>query len=138
MYIVRKSENINEDIKRNWSSWNYGQEGFEGTKEELQKELDSITDEHSMWISGFDIYPDNRDEFTIRELYPNYWVVVDTFHGYGLSCNILDVETKEEAIEEVTTESFQMDLGDGDMLDCTKAELVWSSEDGFIHIIEVK
>ena len=31
MFIARKSENIQEDIKRNWSSWNFGQLGFDGT-----------------------------------------------------------------------------------------------------------
>ncbi len=135
MFIVRQSEHINEDIKRNWSSWNYGLEGFEGTEEELEQELESITDERSFWISGFDIYPDNRNEFDIRELYSNYWVVVDTFHGYGLSCNILESDSIEESINEVTSDGFKIDLGEGDMVDCSEAKVVWSDDN--IHILEV-
>lgn len=104
MYVARKSDNIQSDITRNWSSWSFGQEGFEGTKEELNELLDSITDENPAFISGFEIYPDFKKEFKFGELYANYWVAIDSVNAAcGLSCIDLNATTLEESIIEAET-----------------------------------
>ena len=55
IYLARKSNHIEEDMKRNWSSWNFGSEGFEGTKQELDNAIqEAIENDSSFWISGFD------------------------------------------------------------------------------------
>jgi len=138
MFIVRQSEHIQEDIKRNWSSWNYGQEGFEGTEDELNGCLENITDERPFWISGFEIYPDDIKNSEIKELYDGYWVLVDNTRGSGLSCNILDSETLEDSISIVTDKDFRIDLGEGETVDCSNAKVVWSDEENFIHILKIE
>lgn len=135
MFVARKSNHIQEDIKRNWSSWNFGQEGFNGTEEELNIYLESSTDERPVWVSGFDIYPSQIKEFSFGELYPNYWVAIDSINALnGLSCVILDSETLQDAIEESKKEYLYS--GDGDSFDATKAILVYSNND--IHIFNIK
>jgi len=125
MYIVRFSDHIQEDIKRNWSSLNFGQEGFEGTEEELEQALESITDESPLWISGIDVY--DASSVTIKELYSNYWVLVDQNFTDGLACNILeDAETLEEAIQEVSASDFDIEYGEGECVDCSDAKVVYS------------
>lgn len=135
MFVARKSNHIQEDIKRNWSSWNFGQEGFNGTREELEEYLLSSSDERPVWISGFDIYPLQVNEFTFGELSPNYWVAIDTVNARnGLSCAILDSETLEEAIKESNNDSLY--FGDGDSFDASSATLIYSNGD--IHIFEIE
>jgi len=135
MYVARKSDNIQSDIKRNWSSWNFGQEGFEGTREELEELLSTIADDNSVWISGFEIWPDNKDSFEFGELYKNYWVAIDRFNAKeGLSCIDLDAETLEEAIKEA--ESRTDYWGDGQSFNANEAKLVYSNND--IHIFEIE
>ena len=135
MFVARKSNHIQEDIKRNWSSWNFGQEGFTGTEDELNQYLAKATDERSVWISGFDIYPDQLKEFTFGELYPNYWVAIDYVNANnGLSCICLNAETAEEAIKEAENRSDY--FGDGYSFDATKAKLVYSNND--IHVFEIE
>ena len=67
MYVARKSDYIEEDIKRNWSSWNFGGEGFEGTREELNELLNTVSNDNSVWISVFNVWPHNKNEFDFRE-----------------------------------------------------------------------
>ena len=135
MYVARKSNHIQEDIKRNWSSWNFGQEGFNGTEDELSEYLAKATEERPVWISGFDIYPDQIKEYTFGELYPNYWVAIDYVNATnGLSCICLDAETEEEAIKEAERRNDY--FGDGYSFDATTAKLVYSNND--IHVFEVE
>jgi hypothetical protein len=137
MYIVRQSEHIKEDLQRNWSSWNYGELGFEGTKEELEESMEeAIENESSFDISGFELWEEDIEKADIRELYDGYWVLVDNTRGRGLSCNILESESLEEAIEEVKENG--VDLGEGETVDCSNAKVVWSDEEDFIHIIEIE
>lgn len=137
MFIVRQSEYIQEDIKRNWSSWNYGELGFEGTREELKESMnESIQSGSSFDISGFELWEDEISNADIRELYDGYWVLVDNTRGSGLSCNILESETLEEAIKEVKENGI--DLGEGETVDCSNAKVVWSDEEDFIHILEIE
>lgn len=134
MYVARKSNHIEADIKRNWSSWNFGQEGFKGTRLELDDYLASATDENPVWISGFDIYPDQIREFAFGELYENYWVAIDNVNAAGgLSCIELDAENLEDAIKEANSRSDY--FGEGQSFDATSAKLVYSNED--IHIFEL-
>lgn len=44
MFIARQSSHIQEDIARNWSSWNFGNDGFEGTEEELNEAIEEAKD----------------------------------------------------------------------------------------------
>lgn len=142
MYIVRFSNHIEEDIKRNWSSWNFGEEGFEGTKEELEEELDKLDEDdcNSFWISGFEIYYRDLRTTTIKELYKNYWVVVDNEFEYGLACNTLEAESLEEAIEEVSAPGFDIEYGSGECVDCSDAKVVhsfdWKGNQTYILEVE--
>lgn len=138
MYIVRQSEHIQEDLKRNWSSWNYGLEGLNCNQEQLEQwKQEAIENENPLYISGFELWGDDIENADIRELYENYWVLVDLNRGEGLSCNIIECETLEEAINIVTNKDFRIELGEGETVDCSNAKVVWSDEDNFIHIIEV-
>jgi len=135
MFVARKSNHIQEDIIRNWSSWNFGEEGFKGTKDELESYLEKSTDNSPVWISGFDIYPDQIKDFSFGELFPNYWVAIDYVNAKnGLSCIDLNAETLEEAIKEA--ESRNDYFGDGQSFDATEAKLVYSNGD--IHIFKIE
>lgn len=135
MYVARKSNNIQSDIERNWSSWNFGQEGFEGTREELYELLGTITDEKPVWISGFEIWAHDKDSYEFGELYPNYWVAIDKINASeGLSCIDLSADTLENAIKE--SESRTDYWGDGQSFDATTAKLVYSNND--IHVFEIE
>lgn len=133
MFVARKSDHIAEDIKRNWSSWNFGQEGFEGTREELDAFLASATDSRPVFVSGFEIYPDDVKSFQFGELHTGYWVAIDNVNAKdGLSCLYLDADTLEEAIAESATKQYN---GDGQCFDAREAKLVYSNND--IHIFEI-
>ena len=135
MFVARKSEHIQDDIKRNWSSWNFGQEGFEGTREELNKLLETITDEDSVWISGFEIWAHDKDSFDFGELYNNYWVAIDRINANeGLSCIDLEAESLEAAIKEA--ESRTDYWGEGESFDASGAKLVYSNDE--IHVFEIE
>ena len=127
MYIVRFTDHIQEDITRNWSSLNFGQDGFEGTEEELEVALEDVSDESPMFISGIEVY--DASNVVIKELYDNYWVVVDNDFQWGLACNILeDAEILEEAIAEVSASDFDMEYGEGECVDCSNAKVVYFFE----------
>ena len=135
MYVARKSNHIQEDIKRNWSSWNFGQEGFEGTRRELEELLDTISDDNCVWISGFEIWADDKASFEFKELYDNYWVAVDNVNAVdGLSCISLESDDLESAKKESNSRTDY--FGDGDSFDADEATLVYSNND--IHIFEIE
>lgn len=134
MFIARKSDHIQEDIKRNWSSWNFGQDGFNGTREELDAYLATVTDSCAAFISGFEIYADAVKGFEFGELYANYWVAIDRVNApFGISGIELSAETLQEAIIEATERTDY--FGEGVCFDARKARLVHSDDD--IHIFEV-
>lgn len=133
-YVARKSENIEADIQRNWSSWNFGQEGFEGTKEEFDAFLAEATDEDSIWISGFELYASDVKKTQFGELYTNYWVAIDTQNARnGLSCIELESEDLENAITEAATRNDYW--GDGSSFSASDATLILGIND--IYIFEV-
>jgi len=135
MFVLRQSEYIEEEKKRNWSSFNFGQDGFEGTEEELEEHLEWVDseDNNSTMISCLEIF--NSDECEFGELYDNYWVVKD---GWGLSAAELEAETLDEAIEYVKREKEADCYGDGVKFDANKAKHVWSNEDNDLHIFEIE
>lgn len=134
MLIVRWSSHIEEDLKRNWSSWNFGACGFEGTREELQQAIDEVLEgkRQSLEISGFELNADmlrgQRVDDDFRELYPNYWVAVDKERGEGLSCWILESETIEDALKEIKERKL-IPAWDGDKVDCRNAKIVYRIPD---------
>ena len=135
MFIARYSENIQEDIKRNWSSWTFGQYGFEGTEAELKEAMQSaIENETSFDISGFELWDDDIRNADVRELYPGYWVLVDNVNTPGgLSCLNLNATNMEDAISEAKTLIYS---GDVQSFDANDAKLVYSEND--IHIFEIE
>lgn len=134
MFIARKSDHIQEDIKRNWSSWNFGQNGFTGTREELDNYLSECTDSSAVFISGFEIYADTIKSFEFGELYPGYWVAIDRVNApVGLSAIELEADNLQDAIKEATGRADY--FGQGICFDARKAKLVHSDDD--IHIFEV-
>ena len=127
MFIVRKSEHINEDIKRNWSSRNYGQEGLNCTKDELNNEIERcLNNDEPLFVSGFELWGQELKNADIRELYENYWVLVDNNRGFGLSCNVLQADNLLNAISEINNENFDLELGEGQTIDCSNAKVVYS------------
>jgi|SRR5690606_6568284 len=136
MFIARLSNHIQEDIKRNWSSWNFGQCGFHGTYDELQAAMkEAIEDGSSFMISGFELFGDEIKSADIRELYDGYWVLVDNVNGNGpgIFGTELSAETIEEAIQESADAHY---WGEGVCFDAREAKLVYSSDD--IHIFEIE
>jgi hypothetical protein len=137
-FIARKSSHIQEDIKRNWSSWNFGEGGFEGTYSELQNKIkEALESESSLFISGFELWDNDIKKADIRELYTNYWVLVDNTNGYGNG--IFGTELKAESLEDAIQESKSAHYwGEGAFLrfDASSAKLVYSNDD--IHIFEIE
>lgn len=134
-FIARKSDHIKDDIKRNWSSWNFGEEGFKGTYKELEDYLNTSTDTNPVWVSGFDIYPDDIKNFEFGELYDNYWVAIDNVNASGgLSGILLKSNNLNDAIIEANKRTDY--FGDGVVFNSDDWKLVYSKED--IHIFEEK
>jgi hypothetical protein len=134
MFIARKSNHIEADMQRNWSSWNFGQDGFKGTREELDAYLATCTDSRACFISGFEIYADAVKGFEFGELYEGYWVAIDRVNApYGISGIELSAETLQEAIAEAIERTDY--FGAGVCFDARNAKLVHSDDD--IHIFEL-
>jgi hypothetical protein len=134
MFIARKSNHIQADIKRNWSSWNFGEGGFRGTREDLDNYLAECTDSSAVFISGFEIYADAVKGFEFGELYENYWVAIDRVNApVGLSAVELDADNLQDAIKEATSRTDY--FGQGICFDARNAKLVHSDED--IHVFEI-
>lgn len=132
-YAARQSNHIQEDIARNWSSWNFGQDGFYGTEDEFQAFLASATDAEPVELSMFELRPSDIRRSKFGELHPGYWVLVDD-RG-GLSCNIIPAATAQQAIDFMNQNGSNFCGGDGNFVDCSDAKVIWS--DGDIHILEI-
>lgn len=134
MFIVRQSKHIQEDIKRNWSSWNYGEEGIKATAEQIEAAKEACLNDDTLpfIVSGFEFYGDQVNDMDLRELYPNYWVLVDERFVSAIAGVALNANTLEDAIKEAKkTDCF----GDGIAFDASTAKLVYSQDE--IHIFEV-
>lgn len=141
VYYIRRSGHIEDDFKRNWSSWNFGGDGFEGTKKEFYDYLASSTDRNPISLSGFDIPPDRIKEYEFGELYPGYWVAIDRINAReGLSAHYFDVEgigakNIDDILTEVQKKPYRYDgTGEGTSFDARSAKVVYSDDD--LHIIE--
>jgi hypothetical protein len=136
MFVARKSQHIEDDLKRNWSSWNFGKNGFVGTRDELNAYLATCTDSHAVFVSGFEIYADAIKDFKFGELHPGYWVAIDT-RREGLSCVELkanDLVDCDTAIEEALTRTDYW--GDGIAFDARYATHIHREND--IHIFWIE
>lgn len=155
MKYIRVSEHIDADLKRGWSSWNFGLEGFDGSKDDLLTEIRSIAERGGeFWLSGFNIWIDEStklddsfgvvfvDDYEIRELYENYWVAVDRVNAVnGLSAHELpeSLQTIEDVIAEVKNNPAKYDgTGDGESFSAENAKVLHSFEFNGknYHIIE--
>lgn len=144
-FIARRSNHIKDDIERNWSSWNFGEGGFNGTYNQLLNKLNEAKQEQtSIFLSGFDLWVEKiknnngdllvNDEFDIRQLYKNYWVIVDNVNArHGLSGLYLKSNNLVDAIKEANKRTDY--FGQGDSFDANDATLVYSNGD--IHIFEI-
>lgn len=133
MFVARQSNHIESDIVRNWSSWNFGQDGFNGTEDEFKAFLASATDDEPIELSMFELRPDEIRRSRFGELAQNYWVLADD-RG-GLSCNIIPAKTAEQAIDFMRINGAGFCGGDGNFVDCSDAKVIWSDHD--IHILEI-
>lgn len=133
MLVARKSSHIQEDIKRNFSSWNFGEEGLNCSEEQLELWKEQAINENSpFFISGFEFWGNEIANLDIRELYPNYWVLVDNENARGGISGIkLNSNTLENAIIEANDSVF---CGDGICFDASTAVLLYSNNE--IHIFE--
>jgi hypothetical protein len=163
-YFVRFSDHIEEDLKRGWSSWNFGGDGVEAESaydlgneiKEIKENLDE-GEETEYSISGFDILIDenikididydsvsiNNGEYEIKELYDGYWVLVDNVNSPGeLSSHKVDdddlddMDNLGELVNYVESKESKFDgTGDGESFDASEARVVYSK--GNMHILEV-
>lgn len=138
-YYIRFSNHIQEDLKRGWSSWNFGKEGFEGTDEQLEEyKKDCFENENPMFISAFELWGDDIFETEIKELYPDYWVVVDE-RVCGISASEIKASSLEEAIKVFSQEGYNhIDFGDESGFFPEKAKHVLSCKDNEIHLFVVE
>ena len=134
MYIVRKSDHIYSDLLRNWSSWNFGQEGLNVSMDVLEDFIDNMSDDDILSISGFELTKQECQDSTFGELYPGYVVLIDD-NQPGLCANLLNATSLEDAIAFVSAEGFNVDLAVHESYDCSNAKVVYSKDD--IHIIQL-
>lgn len=152
-YYVRFSDHIEEDMKRGWSSWNFGQDGFEGEKEELIDVINNYKEsEGEFQISGFNVWIDESTDvssdyesvyvgdYTLSQLYPNYWVAVDNVNAEnGLSAHVLpdNLFSIEDILKEIKDNNGKYDgTGDGESFSASDATVIYSKDN--MHIIEVR
>ncbi len=138
MFYARFTNHISEDLQRNWSSWNFGEGGFEGTKDALIEAIQAaIENGVEIEISHFSYYPSRFQvrgaavvidaQTEIRELYPKYWVVVGTENGTGISAIELSSDSLENAIIEAATIGAWS--GDGEcMVDATMVAAIHETD----------
>jgi hypothetical protein len=134
-FIARQSKHIQSDIQRNWSSWNFGQDGFIGTREELDEFLELATDDLPVCVSMFEIYKCDIKKYKFGELYENYWVVIDNENASeGLSGILLNALDLDSAIIEANR---RLDyFGEGIGFCATTAELVYTN--GEINVFKLE
>lgn len=158
-YHIRFSTFIKEDFKRNWSSWSFGEQGYEGTSDDLLKALNNLKEtEGEFDISGFSLWiePSTKidsflatkndyekriyiDNMELGLLYKDYWVMIDTVNAVeGLSSYYLPptlVDTNA-VLSLVKKNRAKYDgTGDGDSFDAGNAKLIFSKKD--LHILQV-
>ncbi|MBX3044851.1 MAG: hypothetical protein KIT33_15675 [Candidatus Kapabacteria bacterium] len=133
--LARKSGHIQNDLARNWSSWNFGQEGLFCTADELEAGIQNcLENDMPLYISGMELWGDELRSADIRELYEGYYVLVDNVNaGHGLSFVELSSDNLDDARVEIESAYF---AGDGVCFSADEVELIESVDD--IHIFFVK
>lgn len=135
VYAARVTAHLEQDLKRGWSSWNYGEDGvsrkaidrFLAADEALEEwERDNDTLSISMFEYTASKLRAALENDEVRELYPGYWVAVDESHGGGLACNIIDAASHDEARAAFAT--HRMELGEGDFINMDGATVIDSIE----------
>lgn len=151
MLVARFSGHIAKDLKRNWSSINYGACGITAREVDFNKMIEDLRSGKSscLHISGLELFADDLRETQFGELFENYWVIKDTRNtfrdhegGFGLRCHALEAETLEEALLEVANNEDELNgTGDGVIFNGKEAKLLYSEfeEGNFgLHILEVE
>ena len=107
IFFARMSGHIQEDIKRGWSSWNFGAHGFEGTLEELEKAIENIATKYDDYEKALLEAVETRDyeAFYDNEYSENY--------NTNNSFNELDYDKKQEFIEEIKQKATWLKERDG-------------------------
>jgi hypothetical protein len=134
MYVARKSENIQADLKRGFSSWNFGQEGLHACAEQIEIwKSECIESGMPFSISGFDFYDESEiRNADIRELYAGYWVLVDDRFDGSIAGTALKASNLEEAKMQIQTACY---FGDGISINIKESTLVYS--EGDLHIFAI-
>ena len=153
VYYFRATQNIESDLERNWSSWNFGQGGI--TTEELESIIEKIENNEEVelsismmdefieagssvesdWINGKKHYFINND-IEIAELYENYWVLIDNINAEdGLSVVELNSVNFNDMIKECE-ELSNSAVGDGDSISANDVTIFYKT-DAFV-ILESK
>jgi hypothetical protein len=153
-YYLRFSDYIQEDLKRGWSSWNYGADGVWMTEEELEalyesslsiiNRDDSEMEEIALSISEFHLthksFVETYKRGLIRPLYwegqRGYFVVVDENYSNSLAVVELEVTSLQEAIEIVEKESSNLLFSCSETQLPADAKLVWSKDGCHIFVEE--
>jgi hypothetical protein len=143
-YYIRYSSHIQDDLNRGWSSWNFGEDGFNGSYEELEESKDkSLNNNKPFYISGFELWDDDIKKADIRELYKDYWCLVDNTKTKGLAGHYIQEKftTLSNMLDFIKNKNHSYDgSGDGNFFDTEYAKIIYSdkpySEYGF-HIIEL-
>ena len=161
-YYIRWSDYIEEDLKRNWSSWDFGQGGIEGNREYIESLIDKVLngDDEYMLISNFELWEDELDrgvvlvdkESTLNyvdntktyigELYDDYWVLIDTVNAAGgISGHLLDedINSLYGVIKIMNDDGMSImydGTGDGQVFDGTYAKIIFSDDDGW-HLLQI-
>jgi hypothetical protein len=133
-FFLRESEHIQEDIKRGWSSWNFGQDGVKATEDEFRKIIESVTKDSPLYISGFYLYPNDIKKSEFGQLYLGYWVLIDTEHG--LAASSFEANSIKEAIEKMSRDLIDFGEGDWGGLPIEEVELIHSKDD--LHLFGYK
>lgn len=145
LFVGRISKHINEDIKRGWSSWDFGNGGV--SREKIDAFLEDENAD-TINISGWEYNQEQLqralDCGDIDELYSGYWVARDNQNGFGLACCKIYADTVEQALEIIQAPDYYsgMDLMGGDFVDSDNATVIWSQDLGLgngmqLHLIQL-
>lgn len=109
---------------------------LKASKDEIEvMKAEAIDNDRPFYVSGFELWGDDITNADIRELYPEYWVLVDNENGIGAGIfgTELKATTLEEAINEAENQAHYS--GEGYRFSADQAKLVYSNKD--IHIFEL-
>lgn len=148
-YYIRWAFRMDADMKRGWSSYNFGKGVLYGNAESVLEQLESIAEQGGGEVdfgltSGVWIDEDTRiykkgesifvDDFELREFEPGggEWVVVDNVNAKnGLSAHRLPegLQTVKDVLKLTADEPYNYDgSGDGESFTASDSRVVYESE----------